>query len=74
MMIPKHYDNNEPRINDEVHPKLIQETVSFWEKRYGRQVSLEEAREMIDNIVGFFKTLSEWDSSDGGSGSGQPRD
>lgn len=36
-------------------------TISFWEKRTGREYSSEDAREMIENISGFIHLLDEWD-------------
>jgi hypothetical protein len=42
---------------------MIPDTVRFWEGRYGRSVSTEEAREMIAAVVGFFSLLAVWDSA-----------
>ena len=51
-------------FNNENHANLVMETIEFWEERSGRRVSVEEAREMIKSIIGYFKLLSEWDSAD----------
>ena len=53
-----------PQTRDEGRPELIQDTIRFWEGRLGSQVSPEEAREMIENVVGYFSLLSEWESSE----------
>ena len=42
-------------------PDLIRETSAFWSEHYGREVSAEEAREMIANVTGFFSILLEWE-------------
>jgi chemotaxis regulatin CheY-phosphate phosphatase CheZ len=41
--------------------ELIEETKRFWQARTGKPISDEDAREMIENITGFFKILIEWD-------------
>ena len=40
---------------------FIDDTVRFWERRLGRTISEEDAREMIQNVVGVFRVLNEWD-------------
>ena len=40
---------------------LTQETIRFWEGRYGRPISPEEAREMMETVAGYFSLLSDWD-------------
>jgi hypothetical protein len=52
----------------EKNPDIINQTIDFWTKRTGQEISPEDAREMIQNISGFFQVLSEWDKeSNGGS-------
>ena len=46
---------------------LLKRTRAFWEPRYGRKLSDEEAREIVENVVGFFRILEEWNARDGGS-------
>ncbi len=41
--------------------QLIEETKRFWQARTGESISDEDARQMIENITGFFKVLIEWD-------------
>jgi hypothetical protein len=33
----------------------------FWSKKYGRELTVEETKETNNNLVGFFKKLSEFD-------------
>jgi hypothetical protein len=40
---------------------LIEQTKQFWQARTGKPISDEDAREIIENITGFFKILIEWD-------------
>ena len=40
---------------------IIEQTLNFWEKRTGKDLSREDAREMVVNVSGFFQVLAEWD-------------
>jgi hypothetical protein len=39
---------------------LIDRTIAVWEPRRGRQISREEARQIAENVTGFFSILHEW--------------
>jgi hypothetical protein len=39
---------------------LIEDTIGFWQPRYGRPLTREDARQIIENLVGFFTTLQRW--------------
>ncbi len=39
---------------------LIDRTLHVWQTRMGRQLSREDARQIIANATGFFAILSEW--------------
>jgi hypothetical protein len=39
---------------------LLEDARVLFQNRYGRPVNTEEAREMLDNLVGFFRTLHLW--------------
>lgn len=41
--------------------QLIEETKQFWQARYRKKLSDEDAREIIENMTRFFKILIEWD-------------
>lgn len=43
---------------NKIRQRSITRTQEFWSKRLGREVSQEEAREMIVNVTGFFKVLA----------------
>jgi hypothetical protein len=39
---------------------LIEPTRRFWHSRLGRNVSCEDARQIVENVTGFFAVLAEW--------------
>jgi hypothetical protein len=39
---------------------LIDQTVALWERRLRRNLSREDARQIVENITGFFNILAEW--------------
>jgi len=40
---------------------IIQQTTEFWSRRTGEEISPEDAREAVVNVVGFFQLLNQWD-------------
>jgi hypothetical protein len=40
---------------------LIQHTIRVWEPRLRRPLSEEDARQILENVVGFFRVLHGWD-------------
>ena len=42
-------------------PDLVQETIEAWQPRSPRALGGEDARQICQNVVGFFEILSEWD-------------
>ena len=40
---------------------LIQHTIRVWGPRLGRPLSEEDARQILENVVGFFRVLHGWD-------------
>jgi hypothetical protein len=39
---------------------LINHTRRVWQRRLGRNLGREDARQIIDDVTGFFNVLSEW--------------
>jgi hypothetical protein len=35
-------------------------TVRIWKRRFGRDLNEEDARQITDNVVGFFTLLAAW--------------
>jgi hypothetical protein len=45
--------------------ELFGDTVRFWQKRAGRKLGDEDAREIVQNVAGFFDLLASWDAAAG---------
>jgi len=43
-------------------PQLIARTKETWQPRVACSLSDEDAREIAENVTGFFKLLLEWDA------------
>ena len=39
---------------------LINRTIGLWQARGGRTLSHEDARQIVENVTGFFSILHEW--------------
>ena len=39
---------------------LLEDTIQFWQSRTSRPLTHEDARQTVENIVGFFTTLQNW--------------
>jgi len=52
------------RDNDKMNIDSLKKTQEFWSKRSGREISLEDAREIESNLFEFINILLEWDQQD----------
>jgi hypothetical protein len=43
---------------------LIDRTIELWQPRLRRELSREDARQIVENVTGFFSLLSEWSKAD----------
>ena len=51
---------------------LLDQAVALFGRRYGRAVSREEARQMIERLTAFFDLLAEWEQrAQGGPAEGE---
>jgi hypothetical protein len=50
--------------NDNLRDDLIKRTQQTWQPRLGRDLSCEDARQMIDNVSGFFAVVADWSRSE----------
>lgn len=41
--------------------ELIQHTLRVWEPRLKRKLTTEEARKILEDVVGYFELLIKWD-------------
>jgi hypothetical protein len=39
---------------------LIDQTIALWQSRFQRDLSREDARQIVENVTGFFNILTEW--------------
>ena len=39
---------------------LIDRTIKTWQPHFDRDLSREDARQMVENVTGFFAILAEW--------------
>ena len=46
--------------NDNLKDELIGRTREVWQPRLGRDLSREDARQIAENVTGFFSILAEW--------------
>jgi hypothetical protein len=46
--------------NDNLKDDLIRRTREVWQPRLGRDLSREDARQIAENMTGFFSVLAEW--------------
>ena len=46
--------------NDNLKDELIGRTREVWQPRLGRDLGREDARQIAENITGFFSVLAEW--------------
>ena len=55
-----------PTVSSSVKPShavkdnLIERTLEVWVARFGRELTREDARQIAENMVGFFEILNEW--------------
>ena len=40
--------------------ELVGATIAIWQPRAARELSREDARQIVENITGFFAILAEW--------------
>ena len=48
--------------------ELTEHTIAVWQPRHRRRLSKEDAREITENITGFFAILAEWSRQEGRDG------
>lgn len=44
--------------------QLIDRTLEFWQARSSDKLTREDAREIIENVTGFFRVLQKWQVAD----------
>ena len=51
--------------NDNLKNDLRQRTRKVWQPRIGRDLSSEDARQIVENVSGFFAVLADWSRLEG---------
>jgi hypothetical protein len=46
--------------SEAANDKLINSTITLWRTRLRRDLSREDARQIVENVTGFFNVLAEW--------------
>ncbi|MFO1153867.1 MAG: hypothetical protein U1E42_09435 [Rhodospirillales bacterium] len=50
--------------NDNPSDDLTEHTRKVWQPRLGRELSLDETKQIAANVTGFFSILAEWSRDD----------
>ncbi len=45
--------------------ELTEHTIAIWQPRTPRRITKEDAREITENLTGFFTILAEWSRQEG---------
>ncbi len=48
------------QLSDTANDNLIRRTPEIWQPRTGRDLTDEDARQISENVTGFFAILTEW--------------
>jgi hypothetical protein len=48
------------KIRPAANDNLIDRTIAVWQPRSRRKLNREDARQIVENISGFFRVLSDW--------------
>jgi hypothetical protein len=46
---------------DDARTKLLDQTLEVWQPRTSRKLTREDARQIVENVNGFFRILLEWE-------------
>jgi hypothetical protein len=64
IFMPLDHHKNVGGVPDERCSDPVDETLAVWQQRTTRQLTREDGRQIIENMVGFFRILREWDDAD----------
>jgi hypothetical protein len=48
------------KLSSAANDNLIDQTIALWQTRLRRDLSREDARQIVENVTGFFSVLAEW--------------
>ena len=52
------------KLSSAANDNLIERTRQVWQPRLGRDLSREDARQIVENVTGFFNILAEWSQAE----------
>jgi hypothetical protein len=52
---------------EEAKTQFIERTLKVWQRRTSRVLTREDARQIAENVTGFFKILMEWGEAERGT-------
>jgi hypothetical protein len=52
------------KLSHPANDNLIDQTLKVWKPRLGRDLSREDARQIAENVTGFFAILAEWSGAE----------
>jgi hypothetical protein len=50
-----------------INKEVVNQTLAIWQQRSSRLLTDEDAREIAENFVGFFRILHEWSTAETGA-------
>ena len=51
---------SEGLASNAANDNLIDRTIKTWQPRLGQDLSREDARQIVENVIGFFSILAQW--------------
>ncbi|MCI0613814.1 hypothetical protein L0244_12590 [bacterium] len=45
-------------------PEFLEKTIRVWQPHYKKKLTQEDAREIAQNLSGFYRILAEWDAKE----------
>ena len=51
-------------LSEKTNAELVDRTIELWAPRVGRELTRDDAQQIIQNVSGFFSILSEWNRAD----------
>jgi hypothetical protein len=51
------------KLSSAANDNLIDRTIALWQPRLGRDLTREDARQILKDVTGFFSVLHEWSTA-----------
>jgi hypothetical protein len=63
-VIRPRFDSEAADERDQAKPQLTKRTLEVWQPRTSRMLTPEDARQIVENVTGFFQALMEWNAAE----------